>query len=193
TIVPRGQALGVTTFLPEDDRRNYSKSQLLARIYVGLGGRAAEEIVLGEVSTGALGDIRQVTNIARRRGTQFGMSEKLGLVDLSHEEDQPFLGYSIQRNVPYSDETLAEIDKEIKRIISEAYDHVVSLLKSNREKLDALAEELLNNEIVERERVMEIAGIEAKASPESTEDRPALLEPTSSEPSADENQPPDSD
>jgi len=193
TIVPRGQALGVTTFLPEDDRRNYSKSQLLARIYVGLGGRAAEEIVLGEVSTGALGDIRQVTNIARRMVTQFGMSEKLGLVDLSHEEDQPFLGYSIQRNVPYSDETLAEIDKEIKRIISEAYDHVVSLLKSNREKLDALAEELLNNEIVERERVMEIAGIEAKASPESTEDRPALLEPTSSEPSADENQPPDSD
>src|SRR5690606_5673986 len=168
TIVPRGQALGVTTFLPEDDRRNYSKSQLLARIYVGLGGRAAEEIVLGEVSTGALGDIRQVTNIARRMVTQFGMSEKLGLVDLSHEEDQPFLGYSIQRNVPYSDETLAEIDKEIKRIISEAYDHVVSLLKSNRGKLDALAEELLNNEIVERERVMEIAGIEAKASPEST-------------------------
>ena len=178
TIVPRGQALGVTTFLPDDDRRNYSRNQLLARIDVGLGGRAAEEIVLGEVSTGAMGDIRQVTNIARRMVTQFGMSDKIGMVDLSHEEDQPFLGYSIQRNVPYSDETLAEIDKEIKIIIDKAYDHVLEVLKANRSKLDVLANELLANEIVERVRVLEIAGVDTeKGSDLEEDDRPAMLEP----------------
>ncbi len=190
TIVPRGQALGVTTFLPDDDRRNYSKNQLLARIHVGLGGRAAEEIVLNEVSTGAMGDIRQVTNIARRMVTQFGMSDTLGLVDLSHEEDQPFLGYSIQRNVPYSDDTLAQIDKEIKEIISDSYDHVVNLLKAHRDKLDRIAEELLNNEIIDRARVLEIAGIEAKPGSEEEDDRPAMLESAVSEPPADEAEPP---
>ncbi|MBZ0303799.1 MAG: ATP-dependent metallopeptidase FtsH/Yme1/Tma family protein, partial [Anaerolineae bacterium] len=189
TIVPRGQALGVTTFLPDDDRRNYSRNQLLARIDVGLGGRAAEQIVFGEVSTGAMGDIRQVTNIARRMVTQFGMSDELGLVDLSHEEDQPFLGYSIQRNVPYSDETLAQIDREIKSIISDAYDHVVDILNAHRSKLDLLAQELLDNEIVERVRVLEIAGVEAKQSPEVEDDRPAMLEPAVSDPPQDENDP----
>jgi cell division protease FtsH len=193
TIVPRGQALGVTTFLPDDDRRNYSRNQLLARIDVGLGGRAAEEIVLGEVSTGAMGDIRQVTNIARRMVTQFGMSDKIGMVDLSHEEDQPFLGYSIQRNVPYSDETLSEIDKEIKRIIDGAYDHVLQVLRENRDKLDTLANELLTNEIVERERVLEIAGVDPKKGEELEDDRPAMLEPAVPDaPSDDGSLPPQS-
>jgi cell division protease FtsH len=182
TIVPRGQALGVTTFLPDDDRRNYSRNQLIARIHVGLGGRAAEEIVLNEVSTGAMGDIRQVTNIARRMVTQFGMSEKLGLVDLSHEEDQPFLGYSIQRNVPYSDATLAEIDEEIRHIIAEAYDYVLKLMRENREKLDAIAEELLNNEVVERARVLEIIGIEAKEQPHPEQDESVVFQSVASDP-----------
>lgn len=183
TIVPRGQSLGVTTFMPEDDRRNWSKNQLLARIHVGLGGRAAEELVLGDVSTGARGDIRQITTIARSMITQFGMNDELGLVDLSHEDDQPFLGYSIQRSVPYSDETLGKIDEEIKRIISDAYNRVLQLLSSNRDKLDALADELLNNEIVEHPRVMEIAGVTSDddeapaaiaAQPESSATRPQV-------------------
>jgi cell division protease FtsH len=166
TIVPRGQALGVTAFLPDDDRRTQSKSQLMARIHSGLGGRAAEEVVFGEVSTGAFADIRYVTAIARRMVTQYGMSDELGLVDLSHEEDQPFLGYTIQRNVPYSDETLSKIDAEIKRIVSKAYDSVVELLKKNRGKLETLARELLENEIVERQRVFEIAGVERADDPD---------------------------
>ena len=169
TIVPRGQALGITAYMPEDDQRTRSKNQLLAFIYVGLGGRAAEQLVLGDVSTGAMGDIRQITNIARRMITQFGMSDAIGLVDLSHEDEQPFLGYSIQRSVPYSDETLSKIDAEVKRIISDAYDHVLRLLSENRDKLDALAEELLNNEIVERPRVMEIAGVEEENDAPETE------------------------
>jgi cell division protease FtsH len=163
SIVPRGQTGGVTYFRPDDDRRYRSKGQLLANIYVGLGGRAAEEVVLNEVSTGAMGDIRQVTSIARRMVTQFGMSDALGMVDLSHEEDQPFLGYTIQRNVPYSDETLSKIDAEIQQIIATAHKHVIELLRDHRDKLDRLAEELMNNEVVERVRVIEIAGVEPKA------------------------------
>jgi cell division protease FtsH len=177
TIVPRGQALGVTAFLPDDDRRTQSQTQLMARIYSGLGGRAAEEVIFGEVSTGAFGDIRQVTNIARRMVTQFGMSKELGLVDLSHEEDQPFLGYTIQRNVPYSDETLSKIDTEIKGIISTAYDKVVDLLNKNRDKLEMLAKELLENEIVERQRVFEIAGVDRADEPD---EEVALVEDPSS-------------
>jgi cell division protease FtsH len=95
--------------------------------------------------------------------TQFGMSDALGMVDLSHEEDQPFLGYTIQRNVPYSDETLSKIDAEIQQIIATAHKHVIELLRDHRDKLDRLAEELMNNEVVERVRVIEIAGVEPKA------------------------------
>jgi cell division protease FtsH len=92
--------------------------------------------------------------------TQYGMSDEIGLVDVSTEDEQPFLGYSIQRNVAYSDETLAKIDAEVKRIISESYEHVVKVLSDNRDKLDALAQELLDNEVVDRERVFAIAGLE---------------------------------
>ena len=162
TIVPRGQALGVTASVPEEDRRTQSRGQLMARIHFGLGGRAAEQIALGEISSGAMGDIRMVTRIARAMVTQLGMSDELGLVDLGQEDEQPFLGYSIQRNVPYSDETLGRIDNEIKRIISDAYDDVLELLSHNREKLDTLAQELLEHEVVERARVLEIAGLSPK-------------------------------
>jgi cell division protease FtsH len=173
TIVPRGQALGVTASVPEEDRRTQSKSQLLARIYFGLGGRAAEEIIFGEISSGAMGDIRMVTRIARAMVTQLGMSEAIGLVDLAHDEEQPFLGYSIQRNVPYSDETLSRIDAEIKRIISEAYVHVLDLLGHNRDKLENLAQELLENEVVDRQRVLEIAGLSPEKIEEVLAENPA--------------------
>jgi len=119
TITPRGQALGVTAFLPEDDRRNYPRKYLEARIRVGLGGRAAEEITFDEVTTGAGGDIQMVTNIARRMVTQFGMSE-LGMIDYSNGGDQPFLGYSLGMGKQYSEETAARIDAEVRKIIDEA-------------------------------------------------------------------------
>jgi cell division protease FtsH len=150
----------VTPYAPQQDRRTYSRTWLVGRIYAGLGGRAAEEVALNDVSSGAIGDIRQVTRIARAMVTQYGMSDEIGLVDVSTEDEQPFLGYSIQRNVAYSDETLAKIDAEVKRIISESYEHVVKVLSDNRDKLDALAQELLDNEVVDRERVFAIAGLE---------------------------------
>ena len=155
TITPRGQALGVTAFMPEDDRRNYPRNYLEARIRVGLGGRVAEEIVFGEVTTGAGGDIRQITQIARRMVTQFGMS-KLGTVDYSSGGDQPFLGYSIAQGRQHSEETAALVDEEVRRLIEEGYQDTTRVLQENRAKLDEIAQELMNNEVIERDRLLEI-------------------------------------
>jgi len=158
TITPRGQALGVTAFLPEDDRRNYPRKYLEARIRVGLGGRAAEDITFGEVTTGAGGDIQMVTNIARRMVTQYGMSE-LGMVDYSNGGDQPFLGYSLGMGRQYSEETAARIDAEVRKIIDEAYADTRQLLVDNQDKLTQIAEELMDNEIIERDHLLDIMGM----------------------------------
>lgn len=159
TIVPRGQALGVTAQLPNDDRRNYSKGYLMARILVMLGGRAAEEVAIGEITTGAENDLRRVTELVHRMVAQFGMSETIGPVNYGADEQQPFLGYSMTQPRPYSDETAAKIDAEVKRIIEDSYKHTVELLRENRDKLEALAGELLTSEIVERARVLELIGV----------------------------------
>jgi cell division protease FtsH len=158
TITPRGQALGVTAFMPEDDRRNYPRRYLDARIRVGLGGRVAEELTFGEVTTGAGGDIRMITQIARRMVTQFGMSP-LGNVDYSNGGDQPFLGYSLSQGRQYSEETAAKVDAEVRRIIDEAHEHVTVLLNEQRDKLDTIANELMQKEVIEREYLLDLMGL----------------------------------
>lgn len=157
TIVPRGQAGGGTAFQPEDDRRLYSRRYLFGRMMVGLGGRAAEAIVFGDVTSGASSDLRQVTQIARQMVAQLGMSE-LGPINFGDEDRQPFLGYSLATGRNYSEETASKIDAEVEKLVSDAYEQTMALLSANREKLDLLADELLTNEIVERERVLEIVG-----------------------------------
>jgi len=158
TIVPRGQALGVTAYLPDDDRRLASRQELIARLEFGLGGRAAEEVAIGEITTGASSDLRRVTDIARRMVSEFGMSESIGPLNFGDNERQPFLGYSLSQGRQYSEETAARIDAEVRRIVEEAHRQAVQLIRDNRDKLDALAQELLENEIVEGARVMEIVG-----------------------------------
>lgn len=159
TIVPRGQALGVTAQLPNDDRRNYSKGYLMARILVLLGGRAAEDVAIGEITTGAENDLRRVTELVHRMVAQFGMSEAIGPVNYGADEQQPFLGYSMTQPRAYSEETAAKIDAEVKHIVEDAYQRTVSLLRDNRDKLEALANELLTSEVVERPRVLELIGV----------------------------------
>jgi cell division protease FtsH len=158
TIVPRGQALGVTASLPDDDRRNYSREYLNAQLLVLLGGRAAEEVAIGEITTGASSDLRRVTDIARRMVSEFGMSESVGPLNFGDNERQPFLGYSISQGRQYSEETAAQIDAEVRRIVEQAHRETVELLSNNRAALDKLAGELLENEIIEGARVMEIVG-----------------------------------
>ncbi len=162
TIVPRGQAGGVTVFQPEDDRRLYSKDFLTGMMVVGLGGRGAEEVAIGEISSGASNDLRQVTNIARRMVAQLGMSDAFGLLNFGDEDHQPFLGYSLTQSRVYSEETASQIDKEVRRLVEGAHQTVLTLLKNNRDKLEMLAQELLLNESVDRQRVLDIAGVPSK-------------------------------
>ncbi len=158
TIVPRGQALGVTASMPEDDRRLMPRGRLMAELVVLLGGRSAEEIAIGEITTGAENDLRRATLIARRMVTHWGMSDKIGPLNFGDDDQQPFLGYSLTQPRDYSEETAAKVDVEVKRLVEEAHERARSLLQQNRSKLDLLAQELLENEMVERARVMEIAG-----------------------------------
>jgi cell division protease FtsH len=159
TIVPRGQALGITAQLPDDDRRNYSKAYLTARMLVLLGGRVAEEVAIGEITTGAANDLQRVTDLARRMVSQFGMSDAIGPLNFGEDETQPFLGYSISQGRQYSDETAAQIDQEIRRLVEAAHEETRALVLAHRDKLDRLAEELMNSEVVDRPRVLELVGI----------------------------------
>ncbi len=160
TIVPRGQALGVTAFLPTDDRRNYSTSYLRALMLVMLGGRAAERVVFDEVTTGAENDLRRVTDLARRMVSQFGMSDAIGPLNFGDNDRQPFLGYSLATGRTYSEETASRIDGEVRRIVDAAYDDTLALLRQNTDKLHALAEALLTNEVIEKTEMMRVIGLE---------------------------------
>jgi cell division protease FtsH len=151
SIIPRGvAALGYTQQLPTEDRYLMTRSELLGKIYVLLGGRVAEEMIFGDVSTGAQNDLQRATEIARTMITQFGMSENLGLVSLEGPRTPMVLPVSMHNGKEYSEETARKIDEEIKRIISEAHAKVREILGSQREALEDLAKLLLEKEVVER-------------------------------------------
>jgi cell division protease FtsH len=165
TIVPRGQALGMVTQLPDMDRRNYSENWLRARMLVGLAGRAAEAVVFDEVTTGAENDLRFVTNIARRMVAQFGMSETIGPLNFGDDERQPFLGYSLAQGRSYSEATAAKIDAEVRKIIDEIYDQAIELLRQHRDKLDAIADALMTNEVLGKEELLAVIGMSERQEP----------------------------
>jgi cell division protease FtsH len=160
TIVPRGHALGVTYQRPDSDRYNYPEGYLRARIVGMLGGRAAEEIVYGTKTTGAESDIEQATGLARRMVTRWGMSERLGLVQLAPREN-PYLsdanGYGGSR--PFSEATAAAIDAEVLKIIGESHDEAKRLLSAHRQQLDALVEALLARETLNEQEILEVTGL----------------------------------
>ncbi len=150
TIVPRGQALGVTQFMPADDRHNYPRKYLLARLAVGLGGRVAEQVALGEVTTGAENDFQNVTGLAREMVTRWGMSSKVGTVFYGQEREI-FLGreMSLGQTREYSERTAAIIDEEVQSIITERYQYVEQVLGENRILLDKMSEVLLERETID--------------------------------------------
>jgi cell division protease FtsH len=164
TIVPRGQALGVTYQRPDADRYNYPESYLRARIVGMLGGRAAEEIVYGTKTTGAESDIEQATGLARRMVTRWGMSERIGMVQLA-PRDNPYLagpeGYTGTK--PFSEETAVAIDEEVQRIISESHEEAKRLLDEHRARLDALARALLERETLNEDEILEVTGLTRQA------------------------------
>ena len=157
TVVPRGQALGVTLSVPDDDRYNYSEPYLRARIVNALGGRAAEEIVYGMVTTGAENDIKQVTDLARGMVTRWGMSPEVGLVALASTEEGNYLdGGMGATSRPYSEEVARAIDKAVRRIIDECHEKALDLLRRERPRLEALTEALLRDETLNEEQMREV-------------------------------------
>ena len=153
TIVPRGQAGGYAVMLPKEDRFLLTKQELLDKITGLLGGRVAEDIVFGEVSTGAHNDFQRATNIARKMVTEYGMSEKLGPLQFGQVQSQVFLGRDLNNEQNYSDAIAYDIDLEIQRIIKECYDRAKQILTENREKLNLIAETLLEIETLDAEQI----------------------------------------
>jgi cell division protease FtsH len=160
TIVPRGQALGVTYQRPDSDRYNYPEAYLRARIVGMLGGRAAEEIVYGTRTTGAENDIEQATALARRMVTRWGMSERVGLVQLAPREN-PYLGGSggYSGTKPFSEATAEAVDAEVLKIIGDSHDEARRLLSAHRKQLDALAEALVARETLNEQEILEVTGL----------------------------------
>jgi cell division protease FtsH len=157
TIIPRGRALGVTEQLPGEDQVNYSHEYLLSGISVMLGGRTAEELAVGDITTGAENDLVEATRLARRMVTRWGMGD-LGLMAIASDEEQPFLGYELTQGHGYSEETGARIDNYIQQLLNEQHQEVKELLTQNREKLEALVEALLREETIGQDELSRILG-----------------------------------
>ncbi len=156
TIVPRGQALGVTMSVPVDDRYNYSKEYLLSQLVYALGGRAAEQVAIGRITTGAENDLQRVTSIARQMVARWGMSERVGTISFS-ERGNPFLGGG-DTGAPseYSETTAELIDEEVERIVREAYDRALNVMRTYKPTLDRIAQELRKHETIDAQQLQQI-------------------------------------
>jgi cell division protease FtsH len=157
TIIPRGRALGVTQQLPVDDRHTYSREYLEASIAVLMGGRAAEEKKLRRLTTGAGNDFERATEMARKMVCEWGMSEKLGPLTFGKQEEQIFLGREIAQHRDYSEATAVEIDHEVKRIVMEGYETAQRILREKDDVLTAIAEALLEREVLDSEQLAALA------------------------------------
>ncbi|HEY4619897.1 MAG TPA: cell division protein FtsH, partial [Nitrospirota bacterium] len=156
TIIPRGRALGLTQQLPVDEKYTYSKEFLYTNIAVLLGGRAAEELMMNHMTTGAGNDIERATDLARKMVCEWGMSEKLGPLSFGKKQEEIFLGREIAQHRDYSEQTAIMIDDEVKRLVMENYDRAKKLLKDNINTLKALAEALLEKEVLDGPEIEEI-------------------------------------
>ncbi len=156
TIIPRGRALGVTTYLPNDEKHTYSKEYLEAMIAYALGGRAAEKLVFNQYTTGAGNDIEKATKIARKMVCEWGMSEKLGPLSYGQKEEEIFLGREITKHVDYSEKTAQEIDAEVRAIVNKAMKRAETILQENMDLLHKLSKYLLEREILDAEEIKKI-------------------------------------
>jgi len=153
TIIPRGRALGVTTYLPIDEKHTYSREYLDAMITYALGGRAAEKIVFNRYDTGAGNDIERATELARKMVCEWGMSDKLGPLAFGAKEEEVFLGREITRTKNYSEQTAILIDEEIRRIVTSAMRRAEKIIRENIDTLHRLANALLEREILNSEEI----------------------------------------
>jgi cell division protease FtsH len=174
TIIPRGRALGVTMYLPEEDRYSMSKQRLESAIASLFGGRIAEEMILGEggVTTGAANDIERATDIARNMVTKWGLSERLGPLTYSEDDGEVFLGHSVTQRKQVSDDTAHAIDEEVRRIVDHNYSVAKQILEENLSKLHAMAEALIKYETIGEQQIKDIMEGREPRPPEDWEETP---------------------
>ena len=158
SIVPRGMAMGVTQLLPEEDRHYYPRTYLLDKLAVALGGRVAEKIVFNDVSTGAQNDLKEATALAEKMVAQWGMSDRVGPINLGRGEEHPFLGRELAQPKRYSEGMAWLMDREIRKFIEEAQARAEAILSGKRDALDRLAGELIKEESLDREQIEKIIG-----------------------------------
>lgn len=157
TIIPRGGALGMTMWLPSDDKMHQLRSEMLDQLVVAMGGRCAEQIVFGDVTSGATGDIKSASNLARRMVCEFGMSDKLGLIEYGEHQGEVYIARDLStRTRNYSESTAELIDSEVRALVDGAYARAMSILTENRDKLDILTDSLMEYETLEGSQVMDI-------------------------------------
>jgi cell division protease FtsH len=188
TIVSRGQALGLTISLPTEDRYLTTRTALMHQMAMTLGGRAAEEIVFHEVTTGAANDLEKVTSTSKSMIMRFGMSEKLGPRVLGHSNDQPFLGRDYGAQADYSEEIAREIDDEIRRVIEEAHELALSVLREHMEELHRISQILIERETIDRDQFERLTAGEDEAAV-FPDEKPAAAEPEPHEEPKRERQP----
>ncbi len=173
TIVPRGRTLGVTQFMPDEERYNVGERKLKDQLVMAMGGRAAEKLVFDEFSAGAEGDLKQATSIARRMVTLWGMSEAIGPVAFRQSEEHPFLGKEMHTSRDFSEQTAYAIDQEVQRLLNEASGRATTILRERRHELDRLADSLLEHEVIGKEEIIGILG--ARVAPEHLKEAVAAV------------------
>ncbi|WP_165243672.1 ATP-dependent zinc metalloprotease FtsH [Paludisphaera soli] len=158
TIIPRGRSLGVTQFMPEEDRVSYNESQIKARLYNAMGGRAAERLIYNDLSTGAAQDLDHATRLVRKMVTQWGMSERVGPVSFRSSSEHPFLGREMSEPRDHSEHMQQIIDEEVARILREAEEHAFRLLEEHRDELERLTEALIEKEVLTESEITQLIG-----------------------------------
>ncbi len=183
TIIPRGRALGVTMFLPEEDRYSFSKQRLMSQMKSLFGGRIAEEVVFGPacVTTGAANDIERATEIARNMVTKWGLSDRLGPLTYSEDDGEIFLGRSVTRHKQLSDVTAHVIDEEVRQLVDDCYSEAKKILEKNMEKLHLMADALMKYETIDEAQIKDIMEGREPRPPEDWEDSDSGGEPESTE------------
>ena len=180
--MPRGRALGLTWQLPERDRISMYQDQMLNQISILFGGRIAEQLFIGRVSTGASNDFERATQLARDMVTRYGMSEKMGPMVYGENESEVFLGRSVTQSKNISEKTMQEVDAEVRRIIDEQYAVAYKILDENRDKMHTMAKALIEWETIERDQVLEIMAGKQPSPPKEYNDNiiqeNAIVEPS---------------
>ena len=189
SIISRGQALGYTISLPREDRYLTTKQNLMNQLAMTLGGRAAEEIVFNEVTTGAANDIERITSTAKQMIMRFGMSEKLGPRVLGRNHDMPFLGREMGAEPDYSEEIAREIDDEIRRVIEEAHELALATLREHMEQLHRISQILIERETIDRDQFERLLAGEDESTIFPPEPTPSAADPQQKEEPKRERQP----